>query len=121
MGPETFYIQSIFFDTLRNGFIADINNNPETLGFILGAIDNGFTVKKDGCIIAKKGKIEVYLKKDRDNVEILHVVIFKGKEKQAEMRYQHKIGFMWDKTKLEKGRFYLEDVNGRYGFICSTT
>jgi hypothetical protein len=110
-----FYIQSLFYDTLTNGFRDDINKNTEILGFILGAIETGFSVNKTGAIRAKKSKVEIYLRNKRDTNE-LYVVIFKGKEKQLEIPYDTE-SFLWDKVTIRKGRLTIE----KHGFICSLT
>lgn len=114
MTEEKFYIQSIFYDILTNGFRDDINNNPERLGFILGAVDNGFSISNQGRK-AKYGKIEIFLRLKRDTDNLM-VSVFKGSEKQCEMDYS-KDGFMWYKTEIKKGRLFIEG----HGFICSTT
>lgn len=121
MTKEKFHIQSIFYDTLTNGFRDDINSNPERLGFILGAIDSGFSVHKKYCLRAKYGSIEIYLRTKRDSNE-LTVAIFKKNELQTEMDYSSS-GFMWDKIKIERGRLMIEmkDKPEYYEFICSTS
>lgn len=117
MLAEKFCIQSIISDTLRNGLRDDLNRNPDILGFILGAIDNGFQVKLNGFRpTAKKGKVQIFLQEKRDE-DGLKVIIFKGKEKQGEFDYNYD-GFMWVNVNADKGRFNVE-IQGRNSFICS--
>lgn len=121
MNNDKFFIQSIFLDTLTNGFRDEINSNPERLGFVLGAIDCGFAVNKTGALRAKKGAIEIYLGQIRDTGK-LRITIFKKQEKIIEFEYSSD-SFLWDKVKIEKGRLLMErkDNPNRYEFICSTT
>jgi len=110
MSTETFYIQSHFYTTLKNGFRDDINSNPEILGFILGAIDNGFSVKMPGAIIAKYGKVEIYCWRSGEKV-----VCFLGREKKFEMTLG-KGGFMWDDIEIKKGYLFIDNK-----LICKTS
>src|SRR4051812_37390084 len=96
-------IQAHFFDTLTNGFRDDLNANPERLGFILGAIDSGWSVSKVGVVRAKRGKAEIFLQADREDDKKLHVTIFKGKERVKQLEYSRE-GFQWVKVHTLKGR-----------------
>ncbi len=118
MTTTKFYIQSLFYDTLTNGFRDDINNNTERLGFILGAIDCGFSICKTPALRAKKGLVTIYLRSKRDS-NGLAVTIFKKDEKQGDFEYSID-GFLWVKIKLQKGRLYLENrQSNQLEFICS--
>lgn len=107
---QDFHIQSLFYHTLTNGFRDDINENPEILGFILGAIDNNFSVKMPGCIIAKYGSIDLMCYRSGDKV----IAWFK-KVKMFEMGLGIN-GFTWDKVEIRRGNFYYD---GKY--ICNST
>lgn len=109
MSNQPFYIQSLFFDIITNGFKDTINAQPELLGFILGAIDNKFTIYKPGSLCAKYGKIQVYC-----FTESLEVTIFVGKEVIAKMPYG-KGGFLWCDVELTRGSLFLDGK-----FICNT-
>ena len=111
------HIASHFSDIFRNGTRDNINKNPEIIGFIIGALDNGFTVKFNGYMpIAKKGKVEIILRFNRDD-DGLNIIIFKGREKQYEAIYEIN-GFMWVNVTADKGRLVINE-NYRNTFICS--
>jgi len=113
MNTETFNFSHIVTDIFRNGTINNIKANPELLGFIVGAIDNGFTVKSNGFMpMAQKGKVQIILRFDRDSND-LNLVIFKGKEKQGEFSYGLS-GFLWMNVDVSKGTFHHKNI-----LICS--
>lgn len=122
MEKEKFYIQSIIPDTLRNGTRDNINKNPDILGFILGAIDSGFSVSfsRDRMMpIAKKGKVQVYLNwKDWQHSDDLSLIIFKGKNKQKEFLYGRD-HFLFDNVSTNRGSFFTVEINGYNHFICT--
>lgn len=119
MTTEKLAIQSIIWETLRNGTRDNINSHEDILGFILGALDCGFTVKLSGYMpYAKYGKIEVRMIRNRDT-DNLKLIIFKGQEKQVEFDYSNS-GFRWMNAEVNRGRFNVE-IKDRLQFICSTT
>lgn len=108
MNTKQINISSLVSDIFRNGTRDSINDNPEILGFIIGAIDNGFSVKLNGYMpIAKKGKVEIILRFNMDDNN-LNMVIFKGKDKLSEFEYGYG-AFMWVDVDAEKGRFFHND------------
>lgn len=109
-------ISHLVTEIFRNGTADNINTNFEIVGFILGAIDNGFSVKLSGFMpIAKRGKVEIILRFNRDD-NGLNMVVFKGKEKQAEFGYKiNDNGFLWMNVDNENRSSFTHNKI----FICS--
>lgn len=97
-------------EILTNGLIDSIKSDNRIVAFILGALDNGFQVKMDGVIIAKKSKLEIFIHRQGENKT---VQFFKGEENILEKPLDK---FYWGYLKNTKGRIYYNDK-----FICTTT
>lgn len=109
MATGTFKLSHIVTDIFRNGTSDNISRNPEILGFVIGAIDNGFNVSLNGFMPkAKRGKVEVFLRFNRDDNN-LNLVIFNGKEKVASFSYGTG-GFVWMDADVYKGNFYHNKI-----------
>jgi hypothetical protein len=113
MTTTNFQFTALVTDLFRNGTRDNINTNSEILGFIVGAIDNGFTVKMNGYMpMAQKGRVQIFLRFEKSSND-LSLVIFKGKEKQAEYPYAIE-GFLWVDVNATKGTLHLNNK-----FICT--
>ena len=96
---------------LTNGMIGDIESNPRIVGFMVGAIDKGFTVHQPGVIFAKYNAVTVKCYTGKDvNVEIANM-------SDGIIRMEIPLSeFNWGYVTIYRGALYYDEK-----FVCKTT
>lgn len=102
-------MQINYNQVLSNGAIEDLQDS-RFVGFIFGALDNGWAVTWPGCVRAKKGKIMAYTYASGGADR--HVYFLHGDTKVLQVPINE---FQWTDIKLSKGNLYHKDR-----FIIST-
>lgn len=96
-------MKTFLMPVLTNATLQSIEGNIHIIGFILGALDKGFSVRWPDCIVAKKGLCEVITHPDGERKE---VSLFKGKTLILSFPVDE---FRWHYLSMIKGRIYYKD------------
>lgn len=100
-------MQITFNQILTNGMIDKLKEDPEIVGFIVGALDNGWAVSMTGACIAKMNKVRIMTHAKGDKVFIfLRTQIVKEIPRD---------GFQWCEIVVRKGNLFY-----RTQFITKT-
>lgn len=98
-----------FFEILTNGVIDCIDKDNRIVGFIIAAMDRGFSVNWPGSILATKGRLKIGCNTQGDGKQVWFQI---REELIKKMPIEE---FRWDKVSILRGSFYYDHT-----FIGST-
>lgn len=87
---------------LTNGTIYMLREDSWVSGFIIGALDNGFSVRMPGGVVASKGKLRVIANTNGENKRVTFLV---GQQILMERALE---GFQWSDVDTSKGGVYYK-------------